>query len=150
MTARPGGRTRARVVGEARRNVERLRSSSVEGILHDIAAIELIVAARRQAGERLSDAELDRILERAGRLLTITGTFGYALLDAVIKSFCVLVYGLMGTDVDGIEGIAVHLRAMRLASPEGPALSQPEAARILSELERVLDHFRCNQQGGVC
>ena len=89
------------------------------------------------------------MLRKAGSLLVLTGTFGFEVLDAIAKSFCDLLSGMILKDMHAIEPIAVHVRAMRLCAPGGGGLGYDEARQILTELGRTLSHLGCERQLGA-
>jgi hypothetical protein len=135
----PGGMSRQEALGSATQNVEMLREEFVGAIPLEIAALEEILNA---AGKKtISKDELDAMLRRAGQLLTLSGTFGFDLLDRVVKRFCDLAMGMAENNLDKTAPIAVHLRAMRLVCPGNPELSAVEADHMLKSLEHVHAHL---------
>ncbi|HUO98633.1 MAG TPA: hypothetical protein VMU01_08180 [Rhizomicrobium sp.] len=135
----PGGIARGEAVAAAGTAVETLRAEYVNAIPGEIGALESIVMAsgRRQ----IPVSQLKAMLDRAGRLLTLSGTFGFDLLDEVVKRFCDLVVGMIEKDIGDAAPVDVHLRAMRLVCPGGPELGENEADHMLSGLERVHTHY---------
>jgi hypothetical protein len=136
---KPGGIARDEAVAAAGSNVETLRGKFVKAIPREIAALEAIlnVAGR----ERISKDELDIMLRRAGELLTLSGTFGFARLDLVVKRFCDLALGMIDKDLDMVAPVSVHLRAMRLVCPGSTGISDVEADHMLKSLEGVHAHL---------
>jgi len=132
----PGGVTRERAVQEAGKRVETLRAPYEEAIAVEIAKLEKIVAA---AGPEIAARQLAQLLDGAGRLLTLTGTFGFALLDAVSKSLCDLCVGMLEKSIAATAPLEVHLNAMRLAWKM--ELSETEAEEMLGELARIHVHY---------
>ncbi len=142
----PGGMSRDEALGAARQNVEALRGEFVNAIPLEIAALETLL---HEAGRKhVSKETLDIMLRRAGQLLTLSGTFGFDLLDEVVKRFCDLAMGMMEKDLDKTAPVAVHLRAMRLVCPGGVALSAEEAGHMLKSLENVHAHLGIKRQDG--
>lgn len=135
----PGGVSREEALGAATQNVEMLREEFVGAIPLEIAALEEILNAA--AKRTISKDELDAMLRRAGQLLTLSGTFGFDLLDRVVKRFCDLAMGMVENNIDKTAPIAVHLRAMRLVCPGNPELSAAEADHMLKSLEHVHAHL---------
>ena len=135
MLRKPGGIARDEAVAAAGSNVETLRGRFVKAIPNEIAALEAIlnVAGRK----RVSKEELDAMLNRAGQLLTLSGTFGFDRLDLVVKRFCDLALGMIDKDLDMVAPVSVHLRAMRLVCPGGAGISDSEADHMLKSLEGV-------------
>ena len=93
--------------------------------------------------------ELEAMLRRAGQILTLSGTFGFGLLDDVVKRFCDLAMGMIDKNIEQTAPVAVHLRAMRLVCPGGGmGVSDQDAENMLKSLERVHAHLgisRVNQ-----
>ncbi|HEY0282428.1 MAG TPA: hypothetical protein VGC27_07385 [Rhizomicrobium sp.] len=141
----PGGISRTEAVTAATASIESLREEYVKLIPLEIAALETIVA---EAGADEIDArDIERLLDRAGRLLTLSGTFGYSLLDAVAKCFCDLAAGMIEKGITCTGPITVHLRAMRLVCPGSPALAEAESRGILDELLKIHAHFGLTPHG---
>jgi len=135
----PGGIARDEAVEAAGQAVETLRDEYVNAIPGEIGALEAVVAA---AGRRkLPPQELQAMLDRAGHLLTLSGTFGYTLLDEVVKRFCDLTSGMIEKDIGDVAPVSVHLRAMRLVCPGGRSLEEGEADNMLKGLELVHAHY---------
>jgi hypothetical protein len=142
----PGGVSREEALGSATQNVEMLRSEFVDAIPHEIAALEdmLYAAGKKHVGKD----ELDAMLRRAGQLLTLSGTFGFDLLDRVVKRFCDLAIGMLEKNIDTAAPVAVHLRAMRLVCPGNAELGTEDAENMLKNLERVHAHLGLKRQDG--
>lgn len=140
----PGGISRDDALGAARQNVESLRRDFVKAIPAEIAALEGMLDAGKTT---ITKDELDAMLRRAGQILTLSGTFGFSLLDQVVKRFCDLALGMIEMDIDKVAPVAVHLRAMRLVCPGGVALNVMEAERILKSLEDVQEHLGIGKKG---
>jgi hypothetical protein len=134
----PGGISRDEALGVARQNVEALRRDFVKAIPAEIAALEEMIGPDKQT---ITKEELDAMLIRAGQILTLSGTYGFSLLDQVVKRFCDLALGMIEKDLDMVAPVAVHLRAMRLVCPGGVALNTMEADHILKSLEDVQAHL---------
>jgi hypothetical protein len=135
----PGGISRNEALSTAGSNVETLRTEFVAAIPLEVAALEAILDASGR--KHISKDELDSMLRRAGQILTLSGTFGFDLLDKVVKRFCDLALGMIDKNIDMTAPIQVHLRAMRLVCPGGSPLSAEEAAHMLQSLERVHAHL---------
>ena len=125
---------------EADVNVESLRAEYVKAVPGEIEALETIVAAQ-DSGE-ISAGDIQKLLDYADRLLVLSGTFGYPLLDAVVKSFCDLAMGMAEEKIMSVAGLKVHLRAMRLVCPDAVALDEAEGERVLNELAKIHAHFK--------
>jgi hypothetical protein len=135
----PGGVAREEAVEAAGKAVETLREEYVNAIPGEIGALEAIVAA---AGRKhIPASELEAMLERAGHLLTLSGTFGYDMLDEVVKRFCDLTTGMIEKDIGDVAPVSVHLRAMRLVCPGGAELDAGAADHMLGGLEKVHAHY---------
>jgi hypothetical protein len=134
--SRPGGINREKAVAEAGKRVETLRVPCEEAIAGDIACLEKIVAG---AGAEIGAKGLDKALDAAGRLLTLSGTFGFPLLDAVTKRFCDLCSGMQEKSLTATAPLKVHIRAMRLVWKTG--LDEAQAALILDELSRIHAYY---------
>jgi hypothetical protein len=139
MLHKPGGIGRKEACETAVQNVESLRDEFVGAIPGEIAALEMIVQAGGR--QRIPASELDAMLRRAGQLLTLSGTYGYDLLDEVVKRFCDLASGMIERNIEDVAPIDVHLRAMRLVCPGGPELSPEAAENMVSGLEAVRAHY---------
>ena len=134
----PGGISREEAVVTAIKHVESLRDDYVKLIPGEIAALEAIVGD----GGEISAPEIERLLDRAARLLSLSGTFGYSLLDAVVKCFCDLGMLMIKYGITSAAPLEVHLRAMRLVCPGSPALAEAETKDILEELAKIHAHFK--------
>lgn len=139
LMRRPGGISRSEAVEAAGKAVETLRDEYVEAIPGEIAALEAIAAER--GSDRIATDDIEAMIDRAGRLLTLSGTFGYDLLDQVVKRFCDLAAGMIEYGIDDLAPIDVHLRAMRLVCPSAPALSQAEVDEMMNGLWKVHAHY---------
>ncbi len=134
----PGGVSRDDALGAARQNVESLRRDFVKAIPAEIAALESMLDSDKKT---ITKDELEAMLRRAGQILTLSGTFGFGMLDLVVKRFCDLALGMLEKNIDKVAPVAVHLRAMRLVCPGGLALNAMEADRMLKSLEDVQAHL---------
>jgi hypothetical protein len=142
----PGGVSRDDALSAARQNVETLRREFVGAIPLEIAALEAMLDV---AGKKyVTKDELDAMLLRAGQLLTLSGTFGFDLLDQVVKRFCDLAMGMIEKDIDKAAPVAVHLRAMRLVCPGSVQLNAEDADNMLKSLERVHAHLGIKRLDG--
>lgn len=139
LLRKPGGIARDEAISAATSNVESLRGRFIKAIPVEISALEGILRATGR--ENISKDELDAMLQRAGRLLTLSGTFGFALLDDVVKRFCDLAVGMIEKDIESTAPVAVHLRAMRLVCPGGIGMTEADANSMLTNLERVHAHL---------
>jgi hypothetical protein len=139
LLRRPGGVGREEAVEAAGKNVESLRDEYVSAIPDEIAALELILAAAGR--KKIPVSELKSMLERAGHLLTLSGTFGFDLLDLVVKRFCDLASGMIEKEIEDVAPVSVHLRAMRLVCPGVAELPEGEADHMLSGLAKVHAHY---------
>lgn len=139
MLQKPGGIGRQEACEAAVQNVESLRDEFVGAIPGEIAALEMIVEAAGR--KRMPASELDAMLRRAGQLLTLSGTYGYDLLDQVVKRFCDLASGMIDKNIEDVAPVNVHLRAMRLVCPGAPELPQEAADNMLTGLEAVHAHY---------
>jgi hypothetical protein len=136
---RPGGLKRDEAIEAAGNNVESLREEFVDAIPGEIAALEEILET---AGHKhISARSLEAMLERAAHLLTLAGTFGYGLLDQVVKRFCDLACGMIEKKIEDVAPVDVHLRAMRLVCPGRPELNAAETDHMLSGLAKVHAHY---------
>lgn len=140
MLRKPGGLKRQEAVEAATTNVESLRDEYVAAIPGEVTALEDLYAVTTLSG-RISAEILDAMLRRSGQLLTLSGTYGYDLLDQVVKRFCDLASGMIDRNMDDPAAVGVHLRAMRLACPGAPELPPAEAERMLAGLVMVHDHY---------
>jgi len=145
LLRRPGGVSRTEAVEAAAVAVETLREDYVGAIPQELGALEAIAAAARK--KRISPRDFEAMIERAGRLLTLAGTFRYDLLEQVVQRFCDLCVGMLEKGIDDAEAVDVHLRAMRLACPGAPALSEEEAGKMLHGLSRVHAHYHIRRLG---
>lgn len=139
MLRKPGGIGREEACETAVKNVESLRDEFVGAIPGEVAALELIVEAAGR--KRMPASELDAMLRRAGQLLTLSGTYGYDLLDQVVKRFCDLAIGMIEKNIEDVAPVNVHLRAMRLVCPGAPELPQQAADYMLEGLAAVHAHY---------
>jgi hypothetical protein len=136
---KPGGIKRAEAVDAADKNVETLREEFVASIPAEITALEDLFAVAEMSG--LSAELLTAMLHRASQILTLSGTYGYRLLDQVVCRFCDFVSGMAEKDIRESAPVGVHLRAMRLLCPGGPDVSSEESERMLASLAALHDHY---------
>ncbi len=132
----PGGIGREEAIAEARRLIEELREEYEKAIPVEITSLEDIVAL---FGESVSSRQLAMLLDAVDPLLTLSGTFGPAILDRVVKRFCDLCAGMMDKGIASVAPLRVHLRAMRLVWKSD--LSVEAAEEILGELTRIHTHY---------
>lgn len=140
LLLKPGGIRRQEALEEAGKNVESLRQEFVAAMPGEIAALEDLFTAASLSGN-ISAEMLDAMLRRAGQLLTLSGTYGYDLLDRVVKRFCDLAIGMIEKDISDIAPVSVHLRAMRLVCPGAPELGPVESDAMFAGLERLHRHY---------
>jgi hypothetical protein len=138
LMRRPGGIRRTQAIKSASQAVETLREVYVNSIPGEIGELEAIAVGGKG---RLSAEDINAMLDRAGRLLTLSGTFGYELLDRVVKRFCDFAGAMVEKNIDDVAPIDVHLRAMRLVCPGAADLSEDEADNMLKGLEKVHKHY---------
>ena len=138
MLRRPGGIVRSQAIESAVQAVETLREEYVGSIPGEIDGLEAIAARSRG---KLSREDVDAMLGHASRLLTLTGTFGYELLDQVAKRFCDFADAMLEMDIHDAAPVDVHVRAMRLVCPGAADLSQEEIDNMLTGLEKVHKHY---------
>lgn len=136
---KPGGIKRQEAVDAAQKNVETLREEFVAAIPDEITALEDLFAVMQMSG--MSGELLTAMLQRASQLLTLSGTFGYDLLDVVVRRFCDFASGMIDQSITDSAPVGVHLRAMRLLCPGNAELSQAEADRMLSSLAALHEHY---------
>jgi hypothetical protein len=132
----PGGIGREEAIAEAMRLIEELREEYEKAIPVEITSLEDIVAL---FGKTVTSRQLAMILDAVDPLLTLSGTFGPAILDAVVKRFCDLCAGMMEKNITAVAPLRVHLRAMRLVWKSD--LSKEAADEILGELTRIHTHY---------
>lgn len=136
LLAMPGGVSREEAVHEAQTLIEELREECERAVPVEITRMESLVAA---AGERISAEDLGAILDQVDPLLTLSGTFGSEALDAVVKKFCDLAFGMKDKGITTTAPLKVHLSAMRLVFKSD--LADDDAVAILAELSRIHDHY---------
>ncbi|MGA7713575.1 MAG: hypothetical protein WCA81_16875 [Rhizomicrobium sp.] len=140
LLKRPGGIGREQALADADVNVESLRSEYVKAVPGEIEALETVIAGV-ESGE-ISAGEIQKLLDYADRLLVLSGTFGYPLLDAVVKSFCDLGMAMVEEKITSVAGLNVHLRAMRLVCPDAAAIDEAEGQNVLNELAKIHAHIK--------
>lgn len=145
----PGGVGREEAVAEATKLIEELREDFEKAIPVEITTLEDIVAL---AGSTVSELHLSMILDAVDPLLTLSGTVGSAILDAVVKRFCDLCAGMLDKGITSSAPLQVHLRAMRLVWKTD--LDDVAAAGILAELTRIHTHYgitpRSSDETTIC
>lgn len=141
LLSMPGGVSREEAVHEAQSLIEELREDCEKAVPVEITRMEQLVAS---AGGHISEAELGDILDQVDPLLTLSGTFGSETLDAVVKKFCDLVFGMKDKGISTTAPLRVHLSAMRLVFKAD--LGDDDAVAILAELSRIHDHYGINAQ----
>jgi hypothetical protein len=140
LLRRPGGVAKEEAVTDALQRIESLREEYVKAIPNEIELLEAILADTRHG--RISSREICKLLNCADRLLVLSGTFGYPLLDAVVKSFCDLGAGMIEKNITSVDALLVHLRAMRLVCPGQSSATEEEAKDVLNELSKIHAYFR--------
>jgi len=148
LLEQPGGVDRDAAVAEAVRAIETMREDCSEAIGRTISRIEGIL--ERQKAGKLAAGATREILSHADRIVTLAGTYGYAQLDAVARSLCDVIAALESAGSNAAEPIAVHVKALRLLAPGGTAPQPAESERMLSELGKVLAHFRALARPQAC
>jgi hypothetical protein len=138
LLRRPGGIQRTQAVASASEAIETLREDYVGVIPDEIGVLEAIAAGSKSG---LSSLEVAAMIEGAGRILTLSGTFGFELLDRVVKRFCDFAGGMVEKNITDVAPVEVHLRAMRLVCPGAADLSEAEIDNMLSGLEKVHKHY---------
>jgi hypothetical protein len=146
LAARPGGIWRSDAIEGAQKSIETLRDEGNTAILASMNEIEAI--AYTKLG-RLSASSLHRILRLADPIVSLAGTFGYDALDAVSRSMCDLVDGMLAAEIFDTAPVLVHAQSMRLLMPDSPPRSAEEIARIQSELAKVIAHYDFDALGSV-
>ena len=130
-----GGISREEAVKASICNVERLRNGYVEAIPGELGRLEEIAGP---PGKVLTESDLNALLARAGRLLTLAGTFGYEALDNAVKSLCSLCASMIENRNTDSAPVHVHIRAMHLLAPGGAAYAKPDmVAILLAQLARI-------------
>ncbi len=137
---KPGGIKREDALEAAEKNIESLREEFVAAIPGEITALEDLFAVANMSG--LSAELLTAMLQRASLILTLSGTFGYDLLDTVVRRFCDFASGMLEKGIINIAPVGVHLRAMRLLCPGNTELPREEAERMLGSLAMLHEHYR--------
>jgi len=139
LIERPGGMPRDEALASAQDGIEEMRDESADEIERGIAAIEGFVFA--SAKNELPSEAMTAILWQGDRIVTLAGTFGYGMIDAVVRSLCDVTGGLIRSGSRDAAPIAVHVRALRLVAPNSKPLAGDDAERILAELARVAAHY---------
>lgn len=132
----PGGISRDEAIQEAQTLIEELREECEKAVPVEITRLEALVSG---AGETITMAQLSEILDQVDPLLTLSGTFGSELLDAVVKKFCDLALGMRDKAITTTAPLKVHLSAMRLVYKT--ELGEADGAAILAELSRIHTHY---------
>ena len=140
LLRRPGGIDREQAITVALEHVESLRDEYVKAIPGEIEALETIVAG--VGSKKISACKIQELLDCADRLLVLSGTFGYPMLDAVVKSFCDLGIVMIEKGITSVEPLKVHLRAMWLVCPVSSKVADVEAKNVLNELSKIHEHFK--------
>ena len=99
-----GGIARDDAVSAAGQNVETLRSVFIKAIPREVAALEAMLNATGRT--TITKDELEAMLRRAGQILTLSGTFGFSMLDDVVKRFCDLAMGMIDKNIEHLARIA--------------------------------------------
>jgi hypothetical protein len=140
LLRRPGGIDREQAIAVALEHVESLRDDYVKAIPGEIEALEAIIAG--VGSKEISAREIQELLDCADRLLVLSGTFGYPMLDAVVKRFCDLGIVMIEKGITSVEPLEVHLRAMWLVCPQLSNATDMEARNVLTELSKIHAHFK--------
>jgi hypothetical protein len=140
LAARPGGMSRSDAVESAKKQMESMRGDSDNVIETAIDAVEAITYEARKSG-KLQKTQLLEILRHGDQMVTLAGTFGYASLGVASRSLCDVADGMLGSGLDNIAPILVHVQAIRMISPRATALAPEEVDKILAELTKILTHF---------
>jgi len=135
-----GGIKREDAVEEAKKQLESMRGESDEVILASMTALEDIVS-QPQSPKAYSPEQMNTILALADQIVTLAGTFDYAVLDKATRSLCDVADGLVRAKRDDVPSIRVHMRAMRMVAPGATPLPPEHVDKMLSELHRILTHY---------
>jgi len=104
-----GGMARDDAVSAAGQNVETLRSVFIKAIPREVAALEAMLNATGRT--TITKDELEAMLRRAGQILTLSGTYGFGMLDDVVKRFCDLAMGMIDKNIEQTAPVAVEKKA---------------------------------------
>jgi hypothetical protein len=140
LARRPGGIPREKALEQAVLAVESLRDESVSAIRDGIRGIDVILSATTSS--LLSDVEMLRILHCCDRIIVLAETYGYTLLCKIAMGLCDLVGQLIEIGKGDREAVYVCVRSLHLVAPPRAPLSGPEERTILTELHRVLAHYK--------
>jgi hypothetical protein len=140
LVARAGGVLRDDALDGALKTLETMREQADGQIRAAIAAMEDIVFAP-STGNALDDEQLLAILRHADQVVTLSGTFCYAALDAAAKSLCDISDGLLRAGMHDRQPVAVHVQTLHLLAPGNMTLAPEHAEKMLSELAKVNAHF---------
>ena len=134
-----GGKLRDDAVADAESRVESLRDESIDGIEAALREAEAILRAPQDGV--LSRDKLIQVQELADRVITLSGTFGYAQLDKVARSLGDLTNMLLTSGEAPVGPVLVHVHTAWLFAPRAAALPEEGARKVLAELGKVLEHF---------
>ena len=138
LAAQNGGKSRDAAVREAEEKVEALRERGIEGIETALSDLEAVIRTKAQF---LSSTHRVTIMELADRVITLSGTFGYAKLAVVMRSLVDLTNGLADLPQLPIAPVQVHVRVACLFAPRAAEVDESSTAHVLSELKKVRAHF---------
>jgi hypothetical protein len=152
LAARPGGIMRDIAVENATKDLESMRGEGDTAIAVLMTDIEAVLSGAK--GGRFTIDQMQAILRAADQIVTLAGTFGYETLGRVMKSLCDITDGLIRSGQRDMAPVAVHVRSMRLVAPGGTQLSAEETETVLTELAKVLAHYKfstiaAQSEGGV-
>ncbi|MGD0190066.1 MAG: hypothetical protein ABSD74_04945 [Rhizomicrobium sp.] len=134
----PGGVSREDALVQADSELETIRETSCAGLIELTDEIETSLAsAMQQNPPTLSRTEMENILNKAEGIVSIASLFGYDDLGSVAQSLCKLVLAMQDRDLNIVDPIAVHIRAMRLVGPDSGQHPPQELETMLAELRKI-------------
>jgi hypothetical protein len=148
LVGRDGGIHRDIAIESATESIQGMREQADAEICKAIASIEAIVFARN-AGDRLTDEEMLVVLRHGDTIITLSGTFNYAALDAAARSMCDVSDGLLRAGLNSRQPVAVHIQTMHLLAPGNMSLSAEHSDRMLHELAKVRAFFNFRSLGAT-
>jgi hypothetical protein len=140
LAARAGGIGRDQAVEGALESLQAMRGESDRKIANAVAELEAVVLNARSG--QISAEEISLVLRRSDLIVTLAGTFDYEALERAAKSLCDVADGLVRAGLFHSAPIAVHVQSMKLLTPGERMASPDEAEKILTELAKILAHYK--------
>ena len=135
----PGGIAREWAIAGAVEASEALKDKFTAILVEEVESLDEKARPDATAISRESAAELAK---SAAVIFNLAGTYRYYDLQTVVASLLDTLAVMRERNLDCPEPLVVHVRAAKLLSPRGAALSHRDAALLIDQLKGVVRHLK--------